>query len=207
VPSAGNFRQYGEIVAELAVWRDRLDAARAMQAAVFVTDEEAFADAEQKLDASRAARRADVHPAQLADEFYEFLASDQTGEVFPFPWDKLNELAAGGMRRGGVTVVAGHSSHGKSVLGDVFGVGDRRRRPRPPLHQRNGPPRTDGPHVARATGVNHGHMMNPTIQLGAPETTRRSRGRSTAGCRSGSRTRTGGGRSSSPATRGATGGT
>lgn len=57
-------------------------------------------------------------PDELADDFYEFLDSEEPAEVFELPWSPLNESVNGGYRRGEVSVLAGWTNVGKSLALD-----------------------------------------------------------------------------------------
>lgn len=118
VPAAANITHYARRVKELAAWRTRLRATYEMQAAIATRDLDAFATAEGHL-----ARLVDHHgavdlsPAQVGERAWERLESGDEPEMFPWPFRKLNRLSDG-MARGQVTVIAGPTSHGKSVLVD-----------------------------------------------------------------------------------------
>jgi replicative DNA helicase len=94
VPSAANFRSLRGDRRRARVWRDRLDAARRWDAS-HLEDEEAFAEAEQG-----ACRRERPGERTFSPRSWRTSSptssSDQSGEVFPFPWTKLNELARAG---------------------------------------------------------------------------------------------------------------
>lgn len=113
VPDAGNVRGYARIVIDLARWRTRQAALHGMATAVEARDEDAFTAAEGFLGG-------DVpdgsywSPDRLADELVQALGSP--GDVFPFPYPRLNRYVAGGMRRGEMTVVAGRTRIGKSAV-------------------------------------------------------------------------------------------
>lgn len=67
-------------------------------------------------------------PEELADDFFEFLDSEEPAEVFELPWAGLNESVNGGYRRGEISVVAGWTNVGKSLgldqmLGHFHGQG------------------------------------------------------------------------------------
>lgn len=57
-------------------------------------------------------------PEELADDFFEFLDSEEPAEVFELPWSGLNESVNGGYRRGEISVVAGWTNVGKSLALD-----------------------------------------------------------------------------------------
>jgi replicative DNA helicase len=57
-------------------------------------------------------------PEELADDFFEFLDSEEPAEVFELPWKVLNQSTNGGYRRGEISVVAGWTGVGKSLAVD-----------------------------------------------------------------------------------------
>lgn len=54
-------------------------------------------------------------PEELADDFFEFLDSEEPAEVFALPWKELNRSVNGGYRRGQISAVAGWTNVGKSL--------------------------------------------------------------------------------------------
>lgn len=117
VPSASNVRTYAQIVYEKAVWRDRLDAGRMITEAAFLEDKDGFDQAEARLVHSDEARSRTSMPGDLAERLYDLLEGAPP-ETFPWPFFRLNQLTMGGMRRGQVTLLPAHTSHGKSVVLD-----------------------------------------------------------------------------------------
>jgi replicative DNA helicase len=69
------------------------------------------------LQADFTRQAADLEPADLYDLAHELLEHGGA-EAFPWPFKRLNDLTAGGMRRGEFVVIGGHSSHGKSQFLD-----------------------------------------------------------------------------------------
>lgn len=57
-------------------------------------------------------------PSELADDFYEFLDSEEPAEVFELPWKALNSSVNGGYRRGEISVLSGWTNIGKSLVLD-----------------------------------------------------------------------------------------
>lgn len=119
VPSLAGLRTYAEVVARTWLWRVRREVGHEFAAAAERQDEDAYATAEQRLH-----RAADTgHDSrfytreQLGEDFFELLSSGGV-EAFPFPFEELTNLTSGGMRRGGLTLIGGHTSHGKSSFLD-----------------------------------------------------------------------------------------
>lgn len=121
VPNVGNAVDYARRVKVLAgLRRDRL-AGYELIAAAEAEDSERRNEALAMLmegDVSDSSASSD--PDELAEMLFSHLSGDG-GEVFPFPFDDINDALAGGARRGEVTIVCGHSSHGKTVIVDQFG--------------------------------------------------------------------------------------
>lgn len=72
---------------------------------------------EREEDEQRLKHKSDFEPDDLADVLYD-ITDNGLGEAFPWPFDELNRLTFGGMRKGELVVIAGHSSHGKSHFVD-----------------------------------------------------------------------------------------
>lgn len=118
VPDAANVAHYARRVVELAHWRTRLLATYDMQAAIHERDLDAFATAEGTLGRLVEHHGAvDLSPSQVGERAWQRLESGDLPEMFPWPFQRLNRLSDG-MARGQVTVIAGPTSHGKSVLVD-----------------------------------------------------------------------------------------
>lgn len=118
VPDAGNVTHYARRVKDLADWRTRLLATYKMQAAIALQDLDEFAAAEGHLTSLVDHHGVvDLTPSQVGERAWERLESGDEPEMFPWPFAKLNRLSDG-MARGQVTVIAGPTSHGKSVLVD-----------------------------------------------------------------------------------------
>lgn len=117
VSSPTHFMQHGALVVEKAQWRQRLEAGQEIQTAALDEDTAKLSSAEELLAAEITHAGADYEPDQLADIAYEVV--DRGGvESFPWPLERLNDLTAGGIRRGELVIVSGHTSHGKSVFMD-----------------------------------------------------------------------------------------
>lgn len=114
-----NVSAYAAIVVDKHRWRLRAQAGQAIAAAAEREDEDSYAQAEAMLGAAAESKggATTFTAEQLGSEFFDFLGNGGV-ESIPFPFEKLNRLASGGMRRGGLTLIGGHTSHGKSVLID-----------------------------------------------------------------------------------------
>jgi replicative DNA helicase len=118
VPAVGNAMRYGQAVLDAFVWRTRLGASYEIQLAVQSRDEDAYRSAEATLAQPREeGRKRTLDTVELADELLAELAHEPDTMAWPFA--RLNKLTMGGARRGQVTVVAGPTSHGKSVIVDM----------------------------------------------------------------------------------------
>lgn len=113
---AGRLRPYSQRVVELALWRSRLHTSAAMQVACEAQNENAFATCERELATSHRPDETTYSPPQLAEQVYKMLEGGE--ECFRWPWIRLDAVTSGGMRRGEVTLIGGHTSHGKSVVLD-----------------------------------------------------------------------------------------
>lgn len=112
----GMDRAYARRIVELADLRRKREAAFGILAGVEARDSERIAKAEELLVAEHKAR--DTATAeQLADAVFDHVQGG--GEQgWSFPWNRITDLTAGGMKRGEVTLIGGWSSHGKSAVLD-----------------------------------------------------------------------------------------
>lgn len=118
VPAAANAVHYARTVRTLAGWRARLGATYKMQAAIATLNADEFADAEGELVRLVESHGAvDLSASQVGDRAWNRLNDTSEVEMFPWPFRELNRRSDG-MARGQVTVIAGPTSHGKSVLVD-----------------------------------------------------------------------------------------
>lgn len=116
VVSLGNAARYATTIVDLARWRQRLAAGREIQRAAETQDEQLFAVAEASLLAP--SRRESVFDKQRLRALLLDRIEGQPVERFPLPFSALSRLLAGGLRRGGVTLIGGWTSHGKTVFLD-----------------------------------------------------------------------------------------
>lgn len=117
VPELGNVRAYARRVVELAQMRQLRLGAMTILEGVDRHDADRIAEGESLLRRETAAERHTSSPAELADDFGNHLSAGP-GETFRWPYPRLDKLTMGGMRRGQLTLIAGWSSHGKSVFLD-----------------------------------------------------------------------------------------
>lgn len=116
-PAAGNAHYYGERVREEALWRGRHRTALLMQEAALDRDEGKFASAEAAVVQEDAAEEVVWNADRMREALYDSLGG--TGEpLIGTPWVDLNAALGGGLRLGEMTVIAGHTGYGKSVVAD-----------------------------------------------------------------------------------------
>jgi replicative DNA helicase len=127
-PSVGNIRAYARRVVELARLRQKAQGAYAILEGVAHEDRDRIAEGEAGLVVEHTSNATST-PEELGVALLERHKPGARVEAFPFPFDLLNYYTAGGMRPGGVTLVGGWSSHGKSVFLDQIleGVAKRAR--------------------------------------------------------------------------------
>lgn len=106
---------HAEVLIAKAQWRTRRGAGQDIMTAAEAEDMDALVAAEALLAQDVGQGTADFDPDKLADVAFDMLEGQQGVECFPWPFHRLNELSAGGVRRGELVIVAGHTSHGKSV--------------------------------------------------------------------------------------------
>jgi replicative DNA helicase len=113
----GNVLHYAEIVVRKARWRDRLKAGQMIQMAARAEDTEALSAAEELL-ATDVIQSKSVFDDDAQREVLWSLLEGQAAAEFYWPFDRLNQAAAGGMRRGQVNIIAGITGDGKSQFAD-----------------------------------------------------------------------------------------
>jgi replicative DNA helicase len=116
-PAASTAPDLAAIVVREAEWRTRLAAGQQIQQAVAARDADLLVEAEAMLQTDLTHADADLETEDLYDLAHELLEHGGA-EAFPWPFKRLNDLTAGGMRRGEFVVIGGHSSHGKSQFLD-----------------------------------------------------------------------------------------
>lgn len=116
VVGLSNAAKHAGTIVDLARWRTRRGAGLEIQAAAEEQDEHRFAVAEQALLVP--ARRENVFDRQRLRALLRERIEGAPVERFPLPFTSLSRLLAGGLRRGGVTLIGGWTSHGKTVFLD-----------------------------------------------------------------------------------------
>lgn len=121
VPAPGNATHYARVVLEHARAREVDAAAKRLAQAVAERQdiEEAVTEAMTTLGQQAVGDHSEpVEPHELAADFFEYLSSDETVDVFELPWPTLNRYCAGGFRRNQLSIVTGPSGDGKSTITD-----------------------------------------------------------------------------------------
>jgi replicative DNA helicase len=120
-PVSGNVRDYGRRVRVLAGLREEITAAQRLIEANMREDsdyrQEALAGLMDSGDA-------DDDQASTPDDLAELVADHIGGggaQAMPLPFSGLNDDLAGGLHPGCLTLLGGHSSHGKSAMADQIG--------------------------------------------------------------------------------------
>lgn len=119
VTSIAAYGQHAGIVLEHAQLRRLRDGAHRILQGVDARDYATIGEGEQMLVRAEGVEDRTATPHELAEELWGHLEGGDP-ETFRFPFPRLNKLTAGGMRRGQLGLVAGWSSHGKSVIIDQF---------------------------------------------------------------------------------------
>lgn len=98
-----------------ARWRQRLHGARLMAQAALTENDAEFAQAQTVLTEGLTNETAIYDEDRQRDIIFELLEGQSKPEFF-WPFDKLNRLQSGGMRRGQLIVLSGYTNFGKSHL-------------------------------------------------------------------------------------------
>lgn len=117
-PEIGNLRHYAEAVKENARWRRVKEAGELLTVAADRKDRGLEAQADALLTSPVEGISESYTPDQLAELVLSRFEGEKE-ESFSFPFLGLT-MATGGLRRGEVLVLSGHTSHGKSVLLSQF---------------------------------------------------------------------------------------
>lgn len=117
VSAPGNAAAHARIVAENARWRGKQKAQFLIAEGIQERDEGKIGEARALLD-SHQAHAGSSYNLPALQSVARGLAVQGGGETFRYPFNHLNRLTAGGMRRGEFVLLAGHESHGKTVFLD-----------------------------------------------------------------------------------------
>lgn len=124
VPATGNHGDYADRVIELAQWRSREKALRDMQTAATRRDAAAWGRAAGALEVSTAGTRTDsLSGEQLRSVMFDYFAKPPesvAAQAVPFPFERINEALGGGLKPGEVCLLSGPTSHGKSLVADMW---------------------------------------------------------------------------------------
>lgn len=115
VPAVGAVRQYARVVRAKAVFRRRIEAARAQLDACYSEDEEAFGRAIASADGAEHSTPSRIDPAE---DFMHWYQRETTGR--PTPFHALTAALGGGLVPGDVTVIGGWPGMGKTALAGQF---------------------------------------------------------------------------------------
>jgi len=110
----GHYPSYASRVIELANLRRVKQAGLHLVAGAQAEDQTQIAKGEALLSAPVGNRRETFDASELAEQLYVMLDSGKP-ETFSWPFGRFDRITNGGMRRGQVTLIGGHSSHGKSA--------------------------------------------------------------------------------------------
>lgn len=113
VQRPGASMHYAETIRDKSRWRQRLKAGQEIQAAAAAEDDDRFAEGQSLLAEGVTHSNAVFDEDRQRDLIYELLEG-QSKPDFYHPFQKLNQLASGGMRRGQLIVLSGYTNFGKS---------------------------------------------------------------------------------------------
>jgi replicative DNA helicase len=126
VPGVGAYKDYARRLRVLTGLRQDLRASYLLQEAVVKEDSIKRDEALELLMAADIQDGSTLNRGDLAEILDQHL-SDGGGEVWPWAFEAMNEWTNGGARRGEVTLVGGHSTHGKSTVIDQCASGFNRK--------------------------------------------------------------------------------
>lgn len=111
-----NAISHARIVVDKAKWRQRLAAGQEIRDASIAEDPEKYATAAEKLAEGVETPDSFYGEDRQRDLIFDLMQGKSKAE-FAWPFPKLNTLQSGGMRRGQLIIVSGHTGDGKSLLG------------------------------------------------------------------------------------------
>lgn len=124
VPAGGNVGEYTDAIVELAQWRTYQQAAADAWAATERRDRQGFAKAQAMFGARSVGTRHDTYSAERwgATLFDHFSAPPEAvkRKGVPSPFADINDALGGGLRPGEWLALSGPTSHGKSILADMW---------------------------------------------------------------------------------------
>ena len=122
-PASGNLAPYADLLLELSDWRVRNKAANLMRDAASRKDMEAWGKAEGLLDLSASRTFTSSWSAEqwgsMMFDHYAIPKEEALALAIPTPFRTMTAAMSGGIRPGEVAVVAGPTSHGKSIWADM----------------------------------------------------------------------------------------
>jgi replicative DNA helicase len=119
IPAAANIRHRADKLIELATWRQRLLRSQEQGQAAINMDLEAWAAAERTYDAPTAAA-ANFTAEAWGEQLVDWLGSSEPDDAIALPFLEFSEALDGGLRAGDFMVIAGYTSHGKTIFADMI---------------------------------------------------------------------------------------
>lgn len=162
--SPGHALHYAEIVRDKARWRSRFDAGRLISEAAVAEDSEGFASGQSLLTDEPSHDRALYDVERQRDLVYELMEGRAKAEFF-WPFDKLNRLQSGGMRRGQLIVVSGYTNEGKSHFAAQLLDVNRKHGSVCLYDNEMDPVEQAARRVTRMTGISYGDLMDGALNV------------------------------------------
>ncbi len=166
IPSSpGHALHFASIVAAKALWRRRFDAAQLIKEAAVAEDTEKLATGHAALADDPTHNKAMYDADRQKDLVFELMEGKAKAEFF-WPFDKLNRLQSGGMRRGQLIVVSGYTNEGKSHFAGQL-LDQNAKHGRVCLYDNEMDPAEQAARrVTRATGVPYGGLLDAQLDEG-----------------------------------------
>lgn len=119
VSVAGNAPHYARLVVETAALRAKLSGAQHVIQGVHDRDERMVQEGIEEISRDVASDSEPSDPDEIRDELMDYLRAPSDPEVWPLPWEPLNEfIGAGGYLRGEFSLIVGWTNLGKSLVLD-----------------------------------------------------------------------------------------